>query len=59
MGWTLETQEQKKARDAAWVAQKARMIEQAKQQQAADHQAWAAKRCPYCGRDDPLPPWLH
>lgn len=55
--WIVVTPEEEKAAKEAQMREFRRGLKKAEEKRKA-REAHEACRCPHCGRNDPLPPWL-
>lgn len=55
--WMIQTAEDKERLKRQATAEFERMLKDAEKKREA-REAWEACKCPHCGRNDPLPPWL-
>ncbi len=56
--WFIVTEEERKKQEEHATQQFTRIMEESAKRSEA-RKAWEACKCPYCGRNDPLPPWLY
>lgn len=56
--WFIETETDRKKREEA---QRERLLlaGEAARAKSEARAAWLAGKCPHCGRNDPMPPWLY
>jgi len=55
--WLITPKQEQKERERRTMEIYERMLELGKKKREA-REAYEANRCPHCGRNDPLPPWL-